>query len=78
VGLLIWIGLFVVLTALAGWIVFADGAETTGGLVGVALLGSDVGERTETGIRIFVGATWVFAAIWFVAGLISPGARLGL
>ena len=77
-GLFIWIGLFAVLTALAGWIVFADGAETTGGLIGAALLGADVGGWTEAGIRIFVGATWVFAAIWFVAGLVSPGARLGL
>jgi hypothetical protein len=78
VGLFIWIGLFAVLTALAGWIVFADGAETTGGLLGAALMGADISEWSETGIRIFVGAAWVFAAIWFVAGLISPGARLGL
>lgn len=76
--LVLWVGWFAGLTPLTGWVVVGDGAEQTGGLIGAALLGADVGSWTEAGIRLFVGAGWVVAAVWFVTGLILPEARLGL
>ena len=76
-GIVLWVGLFVGLTGLAGWIVLGDGADRVEGLTGAILLGADP-NWSEEGIRLFVGAVWVVLAVWFVVGLFSPGARLGL
>jgi hypothetical protein len=56
--------------------VLGDGAETVAGFVAAILLAADVIRWSDSGIRLFVGATWVLFAIWFVLGLLDPGLRL--
>ena len=77
-GLVLWVFLFVALTALVAWVVFWDGADRTGGIVGMVFLGADTDNWSDDGIRLFAGAIWLAAAVWFFYGLNSPGARLGL
>ena len=74
-GLAVWVFLFVALTALVAWIVFGDGIDRIGGVVGVVLLGADP-NWSEEGIKLFVGAVWLVATGWFFYGLHSSGARL--
>jgi hypothetical protein len=75
-GIVLWIVLFLVLSGICAWIVLGDAAETVAGLVAATLLGADITRWSDRGIRLFVGATWVLFAIWFVLGLIEPGLRL--
>ena len=75
-GIVLWIVLFLVLSGVCACIVLGDAAETVAGLVAATLLGADITRWPDRGIRLFVGATWVLFAIWFVLGLLEPGLRL--
>jgi hypothetical protein len=77
-GVVVWVVLFAVVTAACAWIVFGAGAETVAGLIAALLLGADVANWSEDGIRLFVGLTWLMLAGWFLTGLVVPAARLGL
>ncbi len=46
-------------------------SKTVAGLVAAILLGADITRGHGSGIRLFLGATWVLFAIWFVALLSS-------
>ncbi len=76
-GLVLWVFVFVALTTLVGWIIFGDGIDRIGGVVGVVFLGADP-NWSEEGIKLFVGAVWLVATGWFFYGLNSPSARLWL
>ena len=75
-GIVLWIVLFLVLSAVCAWIVLGNGAENLAGLAAAVFLGADVIRWSDRGIRTFVGLTWVLFAIWFVLGLLDPGLRL--
>ncbi len=74
-ALLWWIVLFAFVSAVAAWIVFGDSAENVVGLFFAGLLGMNVGRASESSLRYGMAATWVFAAIWFIAGLLDSAWR---
>jgi hypothetical protein len=74
-GVELWIGLFVVESFFCWWIVFGNGIDTMAGIVAAVLLGADLFRWSESGIRVFVGLTWIVLAFWFVVGLALPEAR---
>lgn len=74
-SVVVWIVLFAAATAVCAWIALGNGTETFSGLLTALLLGADVANWSESGIRLVIGATWVLLAIWFVLGLLEPAAR---
>lgn len=76
-GLVVWVVVFVALTALAAWVVFGHGLDRTDWLVDVVFW-ADTENWSDEGVRLFVGAVWLALAGWFFYGLVSPGARFGL
>jgi hypothetical protein len=74
-GPVLWVLLFLLVSAVCAWVALGNGVETMAGLVAALLLGADVSRWSERGIRVFVGLTWLLLAVWFVLGLFVPGAR---
>jgi len=75
-GIVLWIVVFLELSGVCAWIALGDGAEAVAGWVAAMLLGADITRWSDRGLPLFVGATWVLFAIWFVLGLLEPGLRL--
>jgi hypothetical protein len=63
-AMLLWICLFIGYTLVCAWIVLGDGADSTPGMFFAVLSGADP-RNSERGMKIAVGATWLFTAILF-------------